>query len=395
MIHPRPVLASAATLAAILTAVLLASGCGGGAQNPPTPTETTGSPAPAPGAPPPSAPGSGAPPASSPKPLEIPEPDKVVAKVNDASIVRRRVFGLADANKNRIQSEGRRLPPEADGDLRRMALSLLIQGELLTQAARAQGMVPDEKTVGDLIGRARARFATEEEYKKYLADAGVTPDDVRKDAEARVLMDAYQASLTANVRATEDEARKFYDANPAVFKGSDEARILHILVRSTPNDPPAKRADARKRVDEALGRVRKGEDFAAVAKQVSQAPNAAKGGDTGFFPMGVMFPKIEETAFTAPIGSISDVFETPLGFNLAKVMERREGKVEPFEKVKPFVLDQLTKQKQSQTVGAKLVELGSKARIEILDPDLKPKPPQPAAEGAPPAKQAPSRSSAG
>jgi parvulin-like peptidyl-prolyl isomerase len=307
----------------------------------------------------------------------MPDADKVVARVNGKPIVKRQVYELSTVNKARLQAQGVRMP--SDGDLRRGSLKLIIDGELMKQAAAAAGLKVDPAEVDKAVQHVRGQFKAEDDFKKYLTASGLTEAGLRSEAESRLLMQAYQNSIIGGVKASDEATRTFYDANKEQIKSPEEARVLMILVTTQPNDPPAKKDEARKRIDEAVGKLKAGEDFAKVAKQYSQAPNAVKGGDTGFFPRGVMFPKFEEMSFTLPAGQVSEVFETPKGLNVIKVVERRQPQILPYDSIKTRLTDDMTASLQGQALDAKLRELRSKAKIEILDPELQAPP------GAPPA----------
>jgi parvulin-like peptidyl-prolyl isomerase len=59
-----------------------------------------------------------------------------------------------------------------------------------------------------------------------------------------------------------------------------------------------------------------GADFAAIARENSDGPSAARGGDLGSFGRGVMHPMFERTVFELPVDALSDVIETPFGFHI-------------------------------------------------------------------------------
>jgi peptidyl-prolyl cis-trans isomerase C len=263
------------------------------------------------------------------------------------------------------------LPEGADQELMRAALQMLIDGELMIQEAHKEGIeVPDEEIEAE-IQAARAQFASEEEYANYLKDAGLTEEDVHDEAGRRVLMRAYQALVAKGQKVDDAMAREVYDANPGLFTEGEQVRAAQILVRTHQDDPPAKKEEARARIDEAYEKLQGGEEFADLAKEYSQATTAANGGDLGFFPRGVMVPMLEEVAFRTPVGESSQVFETIYGYNILKVLEKREPKLKPFEEVKPLLMVELSRMMQSQALQAKLIELRADASIQILDEDLR------------------------
>lgn len=344
----------------------------------------------------PALPAAGAAPAAdvAPPPGTVaPQPDKVVAQVNGIPITQRKVYEVAAANRLAIQAKGQPLPPDAD--LRRMALQVIVAAEAVSDAARKAGMSVPKEQVDNSVSQIKASAGGDAAYAKYLAESGLTEADVRAEAEQRLLREAFLKSKSgALALPTEADAKTFYETHKdqPMFQKPGEARAWVIVVKSSPTDPEGKRADARKRIDEAHARAVKGEDFASLAKQYSQIPNAAKGGDLGYFSRGVMMPKIEEYAFTLPPGQISPVFETPTGWNVLKVVDRRAATPRPYDEVKATLLTNMIDFQQNQARERIVAELLGKAEVQVLDPELQ-APPEakaeaPAAPGsAPPASQ--------
>lgn len=303
------------------------------------------------------------------------DPEAVVAKVNGTEIHARRVIELAQANKIRMRSQGP-LPEGVDPDavdqqLLQMALRVLVDTELMVQEARKQGLELDPQQVEAEIEAARSQFASEDEYRKYLDEAGLSDQDVRHEAERRLLMKAFNAEMAKGQTVTEAEARKVYESRPELFTEDEQVRAAQILIRCSKNDPPAKKDEAKKRAEQIHEKLEAGEDFAQAAKQNSEAQTASNGGDLGFFPRGVMVPKFEEVAFKTKVGEISPVFETLYGFNIIKVLDRREPVLKPFDEVKPWLMVELARQKETEALHAKVDELRKAADIEIVEPTLR------------------------
>lgn len=370
----RSALRAAIVLCVLCVALAGCGGGGNGAADPEAAVPPEGGAATAKG----DAAGGGA--AALPEMAVAPEPEKVVAEVNGTPIRQRKVYQVAAVNKMTLQAQGQAALPD-DAAIRRTALELVIADELLAQAARAAGIsVPPEQVQAEMQA-IRTKLGSEEAYRRYLKEAGMDEATVRAEAERRLLTRAYVKSLTKDAASTEAEARSFYEANkraPA-FAKPEEVRASVIVVRSDPEDPPAKRQEARARIEKAHERVLAGGDFAALAREYSQIPNAAKGGDLGFFGRGIMFPKLEEVAFTSPVGKVSPIFETPTGFNILKVTEKKPGSVRAFDEVKHRLMAEIGSLKESGAVQAKLDELKARATIRILDPALQPLPATPAA----------------
>jgi parvulin-like peptidyl-prolyl isomerase len=107
----------------------------------------------------------------------------------------------------------------------------------------------------------------------------------------------------------------------------EEIRASHILImhhesRSVPPNITRSRDEARARAQEVLGRVRRGEDFAALARQFSDEPGADRSaGDLNRFRRGMMVAPFEQAAFALQVGQVSDIVETPFGFHIIKRTE--------------------------------------------------------------------------
>jgi peptidyl-prolyl cis-trans isomerase C len=171
--------------------------------------------------------------------------------------------------------------------------------------------------------------------------------------ERRALRDAFfDAKIHGAV--TDADARKIFDEKIAELKPEQEVHARHILVET---EPEAK---------EVAERLKKGEDFAAVAKEKSKDANA-EGGDLGFFPRGQMLKPFEDAAFALDIGQISEPVQTQFGWHIIKVDEKRDQKLPTFDEVKEAIIAQLVQQKAQEVVTG----LRDGAKIEVVDAELK------------------------
>lgn len=103
-----------------------------------------------------------------------------------------------------------------------------------------------------------------------------------------------------------------------------EAHLRHVLVAwngTWRSGATRTREEARARIGQALGRITAGEDFAAVARELSDDPTAAAGGDLGVVAPGQLVPAFEEAAFALEPGERSGVVETPYGFHVVERLE--------------------------------------------------------------------------
>lgn len=105
----------------------------------------------------------------------------------------------------------------------------------------------------------------------------------------------------------------------------EEVHAAHILVAVGGRGNGRSEADAKKRADELLARIKGGEDLAALAKENSDdAASGSRGGDLGWFGRGAMVKPFEDAAFGMKAGELADQpVRSNFGFHIVKLLERR------------------------------------------------------------------------
>lgn len=176
------------------------------------------------------------------------------------------------------------------------------------------------------------------------------------NAKRAMLAQAAMQKAVEGLKISDEEAKKFYDSNPAMFKQPERVHARHILVSG----------------DEELAKVQSelkdGKSFDVVAKEYSRDPgSAANGGDLGEFPRGMMVPEFEKAAFALKNpGDVSEPVKTQFGWHIIKLEERIPESVMPFEQVKDRLTNELKDQKTQTVLQDKAKELESKYKVERL-----------------------------
>ncbi len=140
-------------------------------------------------------------------------------------------------------------------------------------------------------------------------------DDFKKRlafTRSRLLMDSLLAS-EGKAATTDDAMKKVYEDASKQITGEQEVHARHILVETE---------DEAKAIEEEL---KKGADFAELAKKKSKDPGASDGGDLGFFTKDQMVPEFSAVAFSLEPGKISDPVKSQFGWHVIKVEEKRKA----------------------------------------------------------------------
>jgi peptidyl-prolyl cis-trans isomerase C len=247
-------------------------------------------------------------------PAAFAQDDPVVAKVNGTEI---RQSDLAAAEED----IGQNLPPMAPDAKRDYLITYVSDMLILSKAAEA-------KKIGDSA-----------EFKRKL--------DIARN---KLLMEGL---LTAEAKtAVTDEAMKKVYAEATKQMGNEqEVHARHILVEKE-DDAKAILAD-----------LKKGGDFAAIAKEKSKDPGSKEnGGDLGYFTKDQMVPEFAAVAFKLDKGQLSDPVKTQFGWHVLKVEDKRNRPVPEFEKVKDQVETFVVRKAQADLV----TKLRGEAKIEKI-----------------------------
>jgi peptidyl-prolyl cis-trans isomerase C len=290
-----------------------------------------------------------------------------VAIVNGTVITRAAYDEEIKRYEKQLAMSGRPADPAQRDTLKEKVLEGLVDRELLKQEAQKLGIKADDREVDEQIATLKKRFPSEADFAKTLSSMNLTEAELKaqykQDMAIKKLIDQQIAS---KVTVTDQEAKAFYDANPDLFKSPETVRASHILIQVPQNASEADKAKAREQITAIQKRLQKGEDFAAVAKETSQCPSSAKGGDLDYFSRGQMVGPFEEAAFSLKPGEMSGIVETQFGYHLIKVTDKKDAGVVPYDEIKEKIEQHLKQQKVNQEMGQYLAGLKSKVKIETF-----------------------------
>lgn len=194
---------------------------------------------------------------------------------------------------------------------------------------------------------------------------GDTPDFKQKLAftRNRLLMDGLLAN-EGKAAVTDAALHKVYDEAAKQISGEQEVHARHILL------------ETEDQAKEVVAELKKGADFAELAKKKSKDPGASDGGDLGFFTKDRMVPEFAEAAFSQKVGQVSQPVRTQFGWHVIKVTETKEAHQIPYDEVKTKLIGFLKQSKQRDAVQNLIKELRDSAKVEN---NLPPAPEPPAA----------------
>jgi peptidyl-prolyl cis-trans isomerase C len=297
-----------------------------------------------------------------PMPANIPP---VLARVNGEAIER---WEFDNAVKRVEARAGGPVPPDKRDEVLRNVLDQLVAFHLLAQESRARKIEVPDADVDAQLGQLRGSYPTDEAFQQGIAAQGLTLDQVRQQARTNLqVQKIVDAEIASKVVVQDAEVSAFYQQNLERFKQGDSVHASHILIGLPQNATVEQRTEAKNKAQAVLKQVRGGGDFAALARAESQDRGSAQnGGDLGFFSKGQMTPAFEEAAFATKPGTVSGVVETPFGFHIIKVQERRGPRTAPLTEVGGQIKNFLEQGQREQKLQQFVEQVKTKSKIEIL-----------------------------
>ena len=254
--------------------------------------------------------------------------DPVVARVNGIEVHQ---SDLAIAEED----VGQNLPQQGGAEAKRdYLISYITDMILLAQAAEAKRIQDDAEF------KRRASFARN-----------------------KVLMEALLQS--EGKRSVTDQAlRKTYEEAVKQMSNEEEVHARHILFRvANPTDEKASK-EAEAKIKAVIERLKKGEDFVTLAKELTEDPAGRQdGGDLGYFTKEQMVPEFSAVAFKLDKGNVSEPVKTQFGWHVLKVEDKRMRQPPEFAKVKEQLENYVVRKAQVDLV----TKLRTEAKIERLD----------------------------
>jgi peptidyl-prolyl cis-trans isomerase SurA len=206
-----------------------------------------------------------------------------------------------------------------------------------------------------------------EQFEMALTEVGYTMASYKRFLKSFLARSKLVNLKVRNKVKISDEDLKAEYAKFAHDEALDaEVHARHILVQVSPKATPEQIEAARLKAVGLAEEARKPNvDFAELAKKKSEGPSAADGGDLGFFRRGVMQAAFEKSAFSLPVGGVSDPIRTQFGWHVLKVQEKRTLDAPPFDEVKDKLREKMMRGQLDRYTDQYVQELKAAAVVEV------------------------------
>lgn len=252
--------------------------------------------------------------------------DYIAAVVNSDVVAASEVLQRTDRLREEAKRRGEAMP--VSETLRKQALEALIEDRVLVTYARENGAKVDEPELDRVVANVAAQNKlTMEQLRERLKAEGLDYRSFRENLRDQMLTERVrEREVQGRIRITDGEIDKYLEERQAAASKNAQLNIAQILVTVPEGASAAVEAERRARAEAALARVKAGEDFAVVAKEISEDGNKARGGEIGSRPADRL-PDLFVTAVSGlKSGELSpQLLRSGAGFHVLKLVDRLDG----------------------------------------------------------------------
>lgn len=214
-----------------------------------------------------------------------------------------------------------------DDKIKQEVISYMIDNEVVYQQAQKEKIKVTDDEVNQKYSQIEKMLDTNQEYKKLLDDAGVDEDYLKEIIKKDLAVQKYRENFEQDLKVTDKEVEKYYKEHKDDFK-EESVEAYHILVSTLDdNNKPvddSKKEELKSKAESLLKEIKNGGDFEKIAKENSDDKSSGKkGGYLGYFTKDSKNAQFTKEAFKLEKGQVSNVFETPFGYEIVKVTNKK------------------------------------------------------------------------
>ena len=293
----------------------------------------------------------------------------LAATVNQAPITSQELDEAVNSSLPRAFGH-RQLSETRIAEIKKDVIEDLIQKELLYQEAKRENIRVSPQEIETEVAKIRKRFSSEKEFMAALKKNDLTLEKIRLGTEKFLMVSKVMLmAVDSKVAIEEQDLVNYYETNRQRFVLPEEREIWQILIAVDPGASDKGWEAGLKKANEIFKKIKAGQDFAELAKTVSDDKSTrGQGGSLGFLPRDRMSVKeLEEAAFTLEVGQVSSPVKTLYGYFILKVDDIKPSRPLAFSEVDKDILRQeLRAQVLEKRRRQWLEELRAKAEIRVF-----------------------------
>jgi len=252
--------------------------------------------------------------------------DRIIAVIGEDVVMLSELRVEATKLAMRLQQKGVS-PMPSTAAIQKQAFDTLVMNKLQLAEAARLGIEADEETISKAISAiAENNGLSVPELRDALQAEGMDFDTFRRTMRDEIVIRRLRnREVTNRIQVTKSEIDSYLERSGGGADGRTAVHLLYILIATPEAASPAQREEARLKATEVVERLRKGEDFRALAQQVSEGQNALQGGDLGWIDVNSMPPLFQPYVAKMDKGETQGPIAAGRGFHIIKLEDVRYG----------------------------------------------------------------------
>lgn len=270
--------------------------------------------------------------------------------------------GCAAEDKTMVSVNGEKitkgqLDNRLEGQSGKATLQQMVDTALVLQYGKAQSIAVTDAEIQDQLTQLEQRFPPGQ-FDTILKNQGLTMDDVKNIERVQIIV---KKAVDKQIVVSDAQVSDFFNKNKTLYSTPAQIRARHILVKT--------KAEA----DAIEAQLRAGANFATLATKNSIDPGSkAAGGELGWFGATQMVKAFSDAAFALNVNKISQPIQTPFGWHVIQVEEKRPAHTSSLAEAAPKVRTTLMQQQEGAQGGPFIEQLRQKANIQVSDARFNP-----------------------
>jgi len=302
-------------------------------------------------------------------------PDETLCKGKGVEIKRSQVDEAFVQFKANLTARGQVLPEGKRDLVESQLLDRVVINKLLVNRATEEDKKKARTAADKFVAGTKQQAGSDESFQRQLGAMNFTSEQFDAQVlERAICEEVVDRELRSHVTITDEQLKKYYDENGEQFERPETVRAAHILL-STRDAATGQevseetKKERRQQIDKILERAKKGEEFAALAREYSEDPGSKNAGGEYTFARGQFHnPEFESAAFALKTNEISGVITTAFGFHILKLYEKMPAQKLELAKVKDELKDGLSRREvQEKLLPDYLKSLKKQANLQYLN----------------------------
>ncbi|MBL0732547.1 MAG: SurA N-terminal domain-containing protein [Desulfosarcina sp.] len=296
--------------------------------------------------------------------------DRIVVVVNEEIITLSELNILLKPYLTQIEAMDQKPEKERQAlhTLRKKMLNQLINDKLTDEEVAHYEMKANEEEIDNAIERIKsANYHTDEDFRKILAEEGLTVEEYRNDLEKQMLRSrVVDYEVRSKVVITKEDIQLYYEGNPEKYAGKKQYHLRNIVMRPSSFADDETRQELLSKMEDILLQLKKGEPFSNLARTYSQSQFAEEGGDLGFFNFDDLSPKIKDALKGLKAGDSTGVLNTEQGFQIFYIEAIENAPGQSLEEVSQEIEKTLYTEKVNKRFKVWVEGMRAKSHIKII-----------------------------